>query len=94
MGDAMPCDFYQAYEILNNFMADVQPIFVKNVDIAFVDVIAKVTVADITVIFMADVNAMMCMRCSYHTYLLILFCYEARWQMFLPLCCVVDGKTT
>ena len=36
--------------------------FLWNVYIALTDVIAKITVADLIAIFMADVNAIMCVR--------------------------------
>ena len=36
--------------------------FLLNVYIALADVIAKITVADLIAIFMADVNVIMCVR--------------------------------
>ena len=46
--------------------------FCENIDIAFVDNTAKVTVVDVIVICIADVNAVRCMNC-----------YSARWLIFL-----------
>ena len=51
-----------------HFMADVQPTFCENIDIALVDVTVKATVAGVIVICIADVDAMICIRC-----------YSARW---------------
>ena len=49
--------------------------------------------ADVVVICMVDVYAMICMRCSYDTYLLLLLYELARWQTLLPLFSVVYGTT-
>ena len=47
---------------MNDFMADVKPIFLLFVYIASTDAVVKITVADLTAIFVADVNAIMHVR--------------------------------
>ena len=47
-----------------------------------VDITVKITVGDMIVICLADVAAMICMRC-----------YSARCQIFLPWFCVVHHTT-
>ena len=53
---------------LVHFMADVEATFCENIDIALVDVTVKITVGDVIVICIADVDAMICIRC-----------FSARW---------------
>ena len=48
--------------ILNDFMADIKPIFLLFIYIALTDVVIKITVADPIATFMADVIAIMCVR--------------------------------
>ena len=43
--------------ILNDFMADIKPIFLLFIYIALTDVIVKITVADLIATFVADVIA-------------------------------------
>ena len=48
--------------ILNDFMADIKPIFLLFVYIALTDVVVKITVAHLIATFIADVIAIMCVR--------------------------------
>ena len=73
MGVAMICVFVRYMTSLVHFMADVEATFCENIDIALVDVTVKITVADMIVICLADVDAMICIRC-----------YSAIWQILLP----------
>ena len=83
MDVAMICDFYQGYDNFGSFHGRCLANFCENIDIAFVDVTVKVTMADVIVICIADADVMRCMRC-----------YSARWQIFLPCFCVVHHRTT
>ena len=57
-----PLILFGPITILNNFMADVKPIFLLFVYIALTDVTVKITVADLMATFVADVIAIICVR--------------------------------
>ena len=62
MSVGMPFDFIWHISILNDFMADVKPIFLLFVYTALTDVVVMITVADLIATFVADVIPIMCVR--------------------------------
>ena len=70
--------FYQAYDNFAEFYCRCSADICKNVDITLAEVIAKITVVEVIVIFLPDVHAMMYMRSSCHAYLLLFFYDVAR----------------
>ena len=70
--------FYQAYDKFAEFYCRCSADICKNVDITLAEVIAKITVVEVIVIFMLDVHAMMYMRSSCHAYLSLFFYDVAR----------------